>query len=412
MTIPESLRAYLADESLAPLWTAVRRHLERNGVLAEGTVGVELTGEAANQLSGLLGRTVQSGSRRLSLAELDTALRSSAAEASLATVVAALTGPLRDHQSERATVDAEWAGIWTDLDRALFEVGLLEESWVAPWVSWLRGGVCRRSGADATRQALPRAAAVLGHLTRSESVTAGQIPLGTLAARFTGNAHGLDAETLASTLVLGGLTLSGNEPPTSSAGERRQVWTAAGVATDQVSGTVITWELRPPGDDPWSRMMRDRAKLKLVTHLTALELQHLRLSITGPVFGTENPQVLQAAAERRVPVPVVCFAGQPSLAGALLLERIGPALRYHGDFDWPGIAIAARIFAAGAVAWRFSARDYLDAAERAAVPLPLNGTVQPTPWDLDLQPSMQHRAVAVHEEAVIDFLLADLQSGI
>lgn len=411
MTIPESLRAYLADESLAPLWTAVRRRLEHNGVRAEGTVGVELTVAAAGQLGGLLGRTVASGNRRLSLAELDAGLRNSAAEASLPTVVAALTGPLLDHQSERATVDAEWADIWADLDRALSDVGLLEASWVPSWVSWLRAGVCRRAGAEATRQALPRAAAVLGHLARTESPTAGQIPLGTLAARFTGNAHGLDAETLSSTLVLRGLTLSRGEPPASSAAERRQVWASAAVATDQVSGTVITWGLRPPGDDPWSRMMRDRAELGLITHLTAHELQRARLPTTGPVFGTENPQVLQAAAQSLVPVPVVCFAGQPSLAGALLLELLGPALRYHGDFDWPGIAIAGRIFAAGAVPWRFSARDYLDAADRSDVPLPLSGTAQPTPWDPDLQQSMQHRAVAVHEEAVIDELLCDLQSG-
>jgi hypothetical protein len=43
------------------------------------------------------------------------------------------------------------------------------------------------------------------------------------------------------------------------------------VSTDAVSGTVITWALRPPGPDRWSAMMRERTDLGLVTHLTARE---------------------------------------------------------------------------------------------------------------------------------------------
>ena len=50
-------------------------------------------------------------------------------------------------------------------------------------------------------------------------------------------------------------------------------WQRAGVSTDEISGTVITWALRPPGRDRWSAMMRERADLGLVTHLTVHELR-------------------------------------------------------------------------------------------------------------------------------------------
>jgi len=37
---------------------------------------------------------------------------------------------------------------------------------------------------------------------------------------------------------------------------------------------------------------------------------------------------------------------------------------YHGDFDWPGIVIARRIFDRGARPWQFGCRDYIDAVDR------------------------------------------------
>lgn len=45
------------------------------------------------------------------------------------------------------------------------------------------------------------------------------------------------------------------------------------MSTDEISGTVITYGLRPPGADRWSAMMRERAGLGLITHLTVHELQ-------------------------------------------------------------------------------------------------------------------------------------------
>jgi Protein of unknown function C-terminus (DUF2399) len=48
--------------------------------------------------------------------------------------------------------------------------------------------------------------------------------------------------------------------------------------------------------------------------------------------------------------PVACTSGNPAAAGMLLLAR--SAVRYRGDFDWPGIAIARRVIERGARPWR------------------------------------------------------------
>jgi len=111
-------------------------------------------------------------------------------------------------------------------------------------------------------------------------------------------------------------------------------------------------------------MMRERADLGLVTHLTMREMNITPQRLATPatvVSACENPQVLQRIADAGVGQPVVCFSGNPSVVGLMLAERV--QLRYHADFDWPGIAIAARLIEAGALPWRISAQDYADAVE-------------------------------------------------
>lgn len=86
-------------------------------------------------------------------------------------------------------------------------------------------------------------------------------------------------------------------------------------------------------------------------------------------------------------------------------------MRYHGDFDWPGVAIAARIYRAGAAPWRMGEGDYRRAVK--ALPegsaLPLSGRRSATEWDLGLALAMTELGVAVHEESLLDALLSDLQ---
>ncbi len=407
--LPAGLRAHLSAPSLARLWPVLRNRLEQSGHAIRGSITVELDDDAADRLSGLLARPVRAGTNRVKLAVLDDALRSSAAERGLVAVVAELTGgPLRDRPAERYDAQVRREQLWAELDRLLTGHGLAGQDWTRPWTDWLhRGGVLTRLPDDQASQALAIAVGTLAAV-----LSAGRTPTGIaeLASAITGDAHGLDDAAPAAALALRGLAIALAVPPPASAAERRLLWQRVDVSTDEISGTVITYGLRPPGTGRWSAMMRERADLGLITHLTVHEL-HRADELTRPgeiVHTCENPQVLQRIAAAGVDRPLACTSGNPSAAGSLLLGRT--VARYHGDFDWPGIAIARRIIGQGAQPWRLGCADYREAVERLPVGrrLTLTGRAETTPWDSGLSPAMMADNVAVHEEAIVDLLLADL----
>jgi uncharacterized protein (TIGR02679 family) len=424
--IPAGLREYLAGAPLLPLWASVRERLERNGHAAQGSVVVPFDDEGADRLAGLLGRPVGAGAARVRLAELDAALRASAAGRGLVAVVAELTGgALRNRPAEREAVRAGRQELWGQLDQLLVKYGLAGRDWVPSWSEWLRrSGVLTRLPAGAARVTLTTTVQVLARVLGGARVLGdaelpiGQLPVGQLpfglaelASEVTGDAHGLDDGVPAAALVLRALAFTLDCAPAGSAAERRRLWQRVGVATDEISGTVITWGLRPPGADRWSAMMRERADLGLVTHLTVHELQRAGdLAPAGEiVHACENPQVLQRFAAAGVEWPVACFSGNPAAAGMVLLGRSD--VRYHGDFDWPGIAIARRVFERGALPWRYGRDDYAEAVERlpAASWLGLSGRPEATPWDEELGRAMAAADVVVHEEAIVEVLLGDLR---
>jgi uncharacterized protein (TIGR02679 family) len=410
--LPAALRAHLSAPSLARLWVVLRERLERTGHAVRGSVTVELDDDGADRLSGLLSRPLRAGATRVTLADLDAALRSSAAGRGLVAVVAELTGgALRDRPAERDQSRARREQLWAELDELLAGHGLAGQDWTPPWTEWLhRGGVLTRLPAEQASQALAIAAGTLARV-----LDTGQPPTGIaeLASTMTGDAHGLDDGAPAAAMVLRGLAVALDAPAPVSAADRRLLWQRVGISTDEISGTVIVYGLRPPGAGRWPAMMRERADLGLVTHLTVHELRRAG-ELTRPgeiVHACENPQVLQRFAAAGVDRPLACTSGNPAAAGSLLLRRA--AVRYHGDFDWPGIAIARRIIDAGAEPWRLSGADYRDAVERlpAGRRLNLTGRSESTPWDTGLGPAMTAANVAVHEEAIVDLLLDDLTGG-
>jgi uncharacterized protein (TIGR02679 family) len=416
--VPPTLRDYLLAPSLRPLWSGLRDRLERTGHAVRGSIAVPLDEDGADRLSGLLGRATPAGLARVRLADLDTSLRSSAAGCGLVAVVAELTGaPLGNRPAERAVARAGRQQLWAQLDLLLAGHDLADRDWVPRWADW-----CRRSGL-LTRLTAAQAAAALSVTVRAMARILGEggspagppTGLAELASEITGDAHGLDGGVPAA-LVLRALAFALDTAPATSAAERRLLWQRVGVSTDEISGTVITWALRPPGRDRWSAMMRERADLGLITHLTVHELRRAAAAgaaeLTGPgeiVHACENPQVLQHLAAAGVTRPVACLSGSPAAAGVALLART--AVLYHGDFDWPGIAIARRVFDRGARPWRFGRDDYVDAVGRlpAESRLGLSGRTQATPWDEALGAAMTAADVAVHEEATVDLLLSDLR---
>ncbi|MFG2463429.1 TIGR02679 family protein [Streptomyces sp. NPDC048523] len=426
--LPAPIRSYLNDPSLTALWAAARKRLERNRLAPTGTVQAQLDAEGANRLGGLLGTRLEPGLRRIQLGSLDAALRASAAQCGLVSVVADLTGhPLQDRMSAKEAQQTAWTALWQQLDADLTEAGLAHAGWIGDWLRELRSGILTRAGIEAATTALGSAVRTIKTLTNTplhppdgtgaEAVK--QWELSELAAHTTGDAHGLDEGRLTSLLVLKAIAAACTLPSPDSAASRRLLWERVGVSTDTLSGTVMVWRLAPPGPHPWAQMMRTRRDLALVTHLTLQELRTVPdVTLTEPgttVYICENPQVLQAAARYGLPSVLVCVSGNPSAAGWELLQRLiasGANVAYHGDFDWPGVAIAERVIRLGARPWRMYSTDYLDAL--AALPAdrltPLTGTPAPSPWDPQLEAMMAQRGLAVHEEALLADLLGDLRA--
>jgi len=134
------------------------------------------------------------------------------------------------------------------------------------------------------------------------------------------------------------------------------------------------------------------------------------------VFVCENPNIVAIAADRLsvACAPLVCTDGMPSAAQQTLLAQLavsGARLRYHGDFDWAGLAIGnfvMREFGAGP--WRFGAEDYLQASAGRGIKLRSDERVMAR-WDDRLTNVMAEQRAVVHEEAVVETLLKDLAAS-
>lgn len=102
--------------------------------------------------------------------------------------------------------------------------------------------------------------------------------------------------------------------------------------------------------------------------MSSQRVAHPVVITVAEAFVCENPAVLRRAAQQlgRDCPPMLCTEGRPSTAFHRLAEVVtggGGQLRYHGDFDWDGIDIAAGVMARhGAAPWLMSAAEYLAVA--------------------------------------------------
>jgi uncharacterized protein (TIGR02679 family) len=234
-----------------------------------------------------------------------------------------------------------------------------------------------------------------------------------LAAAATHDAHALDDDRRLSQLVLRALALRVDRPAPTSASERRDIWESVGVTADSVSTTCLTLGLGVL--DGWAGALRYQlaADSGDPIHVTWWDLRRgLQMASGQDVFVCENPRVLEAIAERGLDgIAVVCTSGRSTLVVLEVLRRLSGSfahIRYHGDFDWPGLAMTNQLVAMFDVEpWRMSADDYLESP--ACLPL-LGSEVSPA-WDAELGAAMCHRGLAVHEEAVLGPLLDSLWPG-
>ena len=406
--------ASLDRPGLSRLWDKVAERLQRNGLRPSGVVRLDgLDRAERHALAGLLGRPIVGDRVAVDLAGLDHRLRESGAASGLVAATDRLRGPLVDRPGRRQDRADAVARVWAAGRRSLDDVGLGAAPWVEPWLEELRRvGPLGRVQPERAERALAVAVRCVAALPR----LVGDPPCGRgeLASLLTGDAHGLDDGSLVGAVVLrAAAAIAGTSYPSSTAG-RRALWRSMGVLTDEVSTTALTAGLRSTGES-W---LDDRTRAGWESHLTARDLRRLALGCPeeGVVHVCENPRVLEAALDAGCRSAVVCTLGQPTVVVTSLLEHLraaGAELRYHGDFDWPGITIANLLVGTHqCFPWRFGVTDYLDALARLApvvAELPMLGADPVAAcWDAQLSSAMAAAGRAVHEELLLDELLADL----
>ncbi|MGW4727730.1 TIGR02679 family protein [Streptomyces shenzhenensis] len=417
--LPPATRDWLAGPGLIRLWSAARRRLEGNGVQSTGSLRLTaVSAQERNDLSLLLGKPLTGTAVTVRLDALDERLRTSAAGLGLREVLEELGPPLADRRAAREENAARRQRVWASLTESLDAASpLTGQEWTRQWSDGLRRtGVPRGVTPEAAVRTLQQAVRVLAELLDPErSGTRGR---GELAAAATGSAHGLDDGTWLARLVQRGIALAHDTDLPSNAADRRALWRLVSVTPDEVSSTVLTYGLRPVGKDWRARSLRERAAHHAETHLTPRDLFDLRLQLPAGtvVHICENPRVVEAAADASCAGALVCTSGSAATVVLTLLDALasnGCHFAYHGDFDWPGIALANRIIRRyTALPWRLGAEDYerlVAASQAERIPqLPLDGLPVDAEWDPGLAPAMAALGVALHEEATLDLLVGDL----
>jgi uncharacterized protein (TIGR02679 family) len=392
---------FLADPSLQPLWRAVTAALDRNGLGWRGRLTLPaLTPEGRRRLGILVEGRIPATRHTVALDTLAAGVERLAG-ASFADTLAALGHPPAGRrEAALARRDAR------QQRRAALEhataAHLRDAAWVSAWrdAAWTDGLFAHSTAAEVT-SAVTRVGQVLASAGSGRSRTE-------VAAQLFGDAHALDTSTRLATLVTRALTT--RDGPA----DERGAWERAGLPWDLVSVPVLTWALPVVGAGGVADAVRAMTAAGLPMQLSVLALRASPLAVPAgtPVLVVENPRLVEAAAERRLTAAVLCTNGNPTTAPSLAIAQLrlcGARLRYHGDFDAPGLAMAGRARDAGCEPFRMSAEDYLSAlaeASAAGVELPRDSAAAPrTPWDPALAIAFdEHRAV-VHEERVMDDVL-------
>jgi uncharacterized protein (TIGR02679 family) len=399
MAANERLQRLLGGAALAPLRRRLRQRFARATAEVPGFRIERLNATEHAALAALQGRPTRfSASMQVDLGLIDATLRQAGVADSLRAALEQLDGRIID-RTERADVQAQWR----QLADACTHPAL------AALLQTAHGmGLLKRLAAQ--DQALA-AAAVRGAQAVLRQFPAPGATRAQLAATVLGDAHALDSGCAIATLVLAVLRSSVStttapqeaDPPDLSA---RDLWASAGVLVNELARPALVLNLpgvAPPGEPSY------------------LSLRWLlRTPPVWPVQGRsvfvcENPNLLAIAADHLGArcAPLVCTEGMPAAAQRSLLSQLaqaGAVLRYHGDFDWPGLHIGNHVLRAhGARPWRFGAADYQAAlADAPATGRRLQGTGVEASWDQSLAAAMRLALQAIDEEMVAESLIEDL----
>ncbi len=402
----KQLEAYLRQPGLRRALQAVRDQVERLDRVGGSVVLDDLTEDEASALAGLLG-VLRRRSRprpgcafRLPLHDLEQALLTTRFGVSLPEALESVGPPLDPRPRRRARERAELEALWEEARRHPL---CGSEPRVAEWLEMLRGR--GRLGGE-LRRALDLGARLPADppLERTR-----------LAAEATGDPHALDDDRPLSRLLTGQLAFRAGEVRPAAASARRALWQRFGVLLDEASADVLTLGLTPLPGGPLATALRALAGWHVRVTLGQLVRERLRFPAGLQVSVCENVTVLTAAEERYGPgcAPLVCVEGWPSSAAWALLDALAASdatFRYHGDFDWDGLRIAALVRErTGARPWRFDAAAYTASIDRyPGRTTPLDGRRPAATAVEPLAAALLAAGRELHEEVVLEELLVDL----
>lgn len=395
------MSTFLADPSLEPLWSEAAAALDRNGLDWRGRLSLPaLSPEGRRRLGILVERTITGDRRTVLLADLADGV-SRLTGRTFREVLAELGNAPAGRREAAAARQAASRDRHAAMDAAVDELAP-SASWLPPWAN-----AARRDGLFAGHDAEEVVSTVRRVLAVTEQGGQGRSRT-EVAALILGDAHALDTATPMATLVTRALV------ERDGPGSERLVWERAGMPLDFVSAPVLTWGLPLLGDSPAAVAARAMTAAGLPLHLSAAALRQAPPRVLPGIalLVVENPRLVEAAAERNLAAGVLSTNGNITTASLMAIAALGQAgaqLRYHGDFDVPGLSMTARAMNLGCVPFRMRAADYLAALSSAAtdgVALPHDrSSVPATPWDPDLAPAFTAHRRVVHEERVMDNLL-------
>lgn len=404
MASDERLQRLLGGEPLAALRQRLRQRYERTAADAplQGFRIEKLTAAEHAALAALQGRPSRfSASMQVDIAAIDAALRQAGVADSLRAALEQLDGRIAHRAAEREALQTQWEQLRDACAHA--ELAALRQ------IPGGLGLLKRLAGKNPVAAAhfLGKVQSVLKRLP-APGLTRAQ-----LAAQALGDAHALDNGCAVATLVLAVLrsvlnrkASSGLEDTGFEEASARELWASAGVLVNELARPALVLNLPGAGTpgEPGYLSLR-----KLLRSPPEWKVNGL------PVYVCENPNLIAIAADHLGAscAPMVCTDGMPAAAQRTVLNQLvqaGAALRYHGDFDWPGLRIGNHVMREhGARPWRFSAADYLAACAIAARPgRPLQGAESEASWDAGLALTMRTAQQAIDEEMVAESLIQDL----
>jgi uncharacterized protein (TIGR02679 family) len=415
------LERLFGGNALVSLRKRLRQRFERAAV--DG--GVEsfrlsnLTADEHAALASLLGRSVRfTNSMQVDVQAIDDSLRRAGIAPSLRAALERIDGPIVHLKTSRQEWEALWAGVIAACDHPSLRAFLQTPAGLA---------LLKRLSSGKAQSPEHLCADVE---TVLKTLPANGTPRAQLAANTLGDAHALDNGRPVATLVLAiwrdiiaplrdadetsSDSQDGNGDRREVTDERaREIWARAGVLVNELARPALILNLRARGIPAFAEATGEPTHVSLRFLLRASPSWAVSAQ---DVFVCENPNLLAIAADKLGTrcAPLACTDGMPAAAQRTLLTQLaqaGASLRYHGDFDWPGVRIGNHVIGQhGALAWRFGADDYVAAIRSAPRPgRRLEGPETAASWDKSLEPAMRAHQQAIAEEFVVDKLLDDLE---